>query len=93
MLPEGPAASERSAGCARREPLCLPPMETPTNDQKPDDTPDQKPDHAPEGEPDERSAAPPTEPEEGGSYEDSWYQVLKRRAEDKPPADDQQSEK
>ena len=39
--------------------------------------------------PDETTA----EPEEGESYEDSWYQVLKRRAEDKPPADDQQSEK
>ena len=31
------------------------------------------------------------EPEEGESYEDSWYQVLKRRAED-APADDQKTE-
>jgi hypothetical protein len=37
--------------------------------------------------PDEQTGAP----EEGESYEDSWYQVLKRRAEEKP-ADDQKTE-
>lgn len=34
-------------------------------------------------------------PEDGESYEDSWYQVLKRRAEGKPgdpPADDQKTD-
>jgi hypothetical protein len=40
----------------------------------------------------EAPEAGPPDAEQGGSYEDSWYQVLKRRAEDKPPADDQQSD-
>ena len=33
----------------------------------------------------------PGAPEEGESYEDSWYQVLKRRAEE-APADDEATE-
>lgn len=31
-------------------------------------------------------------PEEGESYEDSWYQVLKRRRTEEPPADEKQTE-
>jgi hypothetical protein len=31
-------------------------------------------------------------PQEGESYEDSWYQVLKRRSEEKKPADDPKPE-
>ena len=51
-------------------------METPKDDPKPD----------------EQQAQPPqVEPEEGESYEDTWYQVLKRRAESEP-ADDATSE-
>jgi hypothetical protein len=33
-----------------------------------------------------------TTPEEGESYEDSWYQVLKRRAEEKPADDKKKTE-
>jgi hypothetical protein len=71
-------------------------METPKDESKPDEESAERsaapPKPGPEATPEAPEAAPP-EAEQGGSYEDSWYQVLKRRAEDKPPADDQQSEK
>jgi hypothetical protein len=65
-------------------------METPKDESKPEEESAEE-SAAPEAA--EAPEAAPPAAEQGGSYEDSWYQVLKRRAEDKPPADDQQSEK
>ena len=77
MLPKG-------AGRARGEPRDGPgcageePLCWPTMEKTPKDDP----------KPEERRGAP----EEGESYEDSWYQVLKRRRTEEPPADEKQTE-
>jgi hypothetical protein len=81
-------------------------METPTDEPTPNEQPrspvpedgappstgDTPQEGAPEsGSTSEAESVPTESGQAGGSYEDSWYQVLKRRSEHEPPADDQQS--
>ena len=68
-------------------------METPTDEPTEDERPTSE--TAGEGDASTTGDAPVTgqRPEEGGgSYEDRWYQVLKRRSQDKKPGDEQNQE-
>ena len=86
MLPKGAGRAPCLARCLARGdpggpgPGCAgeEPLCWPTMEKTPKDDP----------KPEERRGAP----EEGESYEDSWYQVLKRRRTEDPPADEKQTE-